>query len=188
MKLVSHLIQITSTIALLFLLIGCSSASKPPTARISLNVQPNINPYSDGITKPEARPVVIRIYELRSLAAFNTTDFFSIFNNYNEALDTELLNSEGFQLLPGKKLKFDRLLNADTRFIGVVSAFRDLERSQWRAATAIPLNESAPEVYILLKGNKVMIGAKRECSFFCQLRTPKPPVGSLYEFIEHYTE
>jgi len=76
--------NLTGTLIITFLLLaGCAGAPKPPIATMSLNVQPNINQYTDEISTPEARPVVIRVFELNSLAAFNTADFFSIFNSYN---------------------------------------------------------------------------------------------------------
>lgn len=187
MKLALHLIRIIS-IAAFLVIAGCASTPKPPTAQISLNAQKNINPYTDGITTPESRPVVIRVYELKSLATFNKVDFFSAFNNYKETLDSELLNSEEFQLTPGMKLKLDRTLHLDTRYVGVISAFRDLEHSQWRVAAAIPPEESNIEIHILLEGNRVLIGARPECSFFCWLWSPKPPAGSIYEIIERQSE
>ncbi len=187
MKVVSNLTRAILVITLLFL-VGCASAPKPPIAKVSLNVKDNINLYTNENNHTEARPVVIRIYELNSLAAFNNADFFSIFNNYEAALGSEHLNSEEFQLPPGEQLKFDRTLHIDTRYIGVISAFRDLEHAQWRAATTVPLKESAPEIYIMIEGNKVMIGAKRACGFFCRIWSPKPPVGSLYEIVKPRTE
>lgn len=187
MKLLLRLILATSIISL-FILTGCTSTPKPPIAQISLNVQPNINSYAINQTEAEARPVVIRLYELTSLSAFNSSDFFSVFNEHKTLLEGELVHSEEFRLIPGKKQKFNRPLHLNTRYVGVVAAFRDLEHSQWRAATAIPAKESAPEIYILLEGNKVMIGAKEACGFFCGLWAPKPPAGSLYEPIEQNTE
>lgn len=167
---------------------GCSSTPKPPIAQISLNVQPMINPYTDGIREPEPRPVTIRIYELKSQTAFSTADYHSLISYYKETLDSDLLNSEEFQLFPGKKLRFNRTLHPDTRFVGVVSAFRDLEHARWRATAALPPDESNPEIYVLLEGNQVLIGARPECSFLCRLRSPAPPAGSLYEIIEHPAE
>lgn len=169
------------------LLTGCSSPPKPPVAVVSLNVQPNINPYTTTAAEtkaPEARPVVIRFYELTSLAAFSSADFFSIFNDYKATLENELKTSEEFRLTPGHKQKFNRTLNIDTRYVGVVAAYKDLEQSQWRASAAIPPKEEAPEIYIFLEGNKIQIGAKPECGFFCQFLSPKPPPGTLYEVIE----
>lgn len=169
------------------ILAGCSSPPKPPIAMVSLNVQPNINP-SPPITAEtktsEARPVVIRLYELSSLAAFNSTDFFSVFNDYKTILESELIASEELRVTPGQKHKFTRTLNLNTRYVGVVAAYKNLEESQWRASAAIPSNEIAPEIYIFLDGNKIQIGAKPPCGFMCQFRSPKPPPGTLYEVIE----
>ena len=181
MKFVSNL---TRTILVITFLVGCASAPKPPIAKVSLNVKENINLYTDKNNHAEARPVVIRVYELNSLAAFNTADFFSLFNDYEAALGSEHLNSEEFQLPPEEQLVFDRTLDIDTRYVGVIAAFRDLEHAQWRASTAVPPKESAPEIYIMLEGNKVMIGAKRACGFFCRIWSPKPPAGSLYEVVK----
>jgi type VI secretion system protein VasD len=172
--LASYIIWITSIVTLL-ILVGCSSTPKPPMAQISLDAQEDIN---------NLRPVVIRVYELKSLATFNTTDFFSAFNNYKEILDTELLNSEEFQLSPGKKLEFERTLDIDTRYMGVIAAFRDLEHSQWRAAVVIPSKERKLKIYILLEGNKVFIQAKPKCSFFCQLWAPKPVAANVGDILE----
>ncbi len=169
------------------ILTGCSSTPKPPIAMISLNVQPNINPFPASTTEtktPEARPVVIRFYELTSLAAFSSADFFSVFNDYKTTLGNELITSEEFRLVPGHKQKFNRALNIDTHYVGVVAAYKDLEQSQWRASTAIPPKEKAPEIYIFLEGNKIQIGAKPACGFFCQFQSPKPPPGTLYEAVE----
>lgn len=178
-----HLIWIVSATVFLTLA-GCTSAPKPPVAQISLNVQGNINPAKDGT----ARPVAIRIYELKSDTAFNTSGYFSVFNDYKATLDSEYLDSEKIQLVPNMKRKFDKPLHIDTRYVGVVSAFRDLEHSQWRAAAALPSKESKPEIYILLDGTNVKIGAKQPCGFFCQLWSPKAPVGSLYEIIENQAD
>lgn len=178
-------LTLIAAITILLILIGCSSPPKPPIAQVSLNVQPNINLYSTAETKEsEARPVVIRFYELTSLATFDSADFFSIFNEYKATLGNELLNSEEFRLIPGQKQKFNRTLHLDTRYVGVVAAFRDLEHSQWRTSVTIPVKEQSPEIYIFLEGNKVLIGAKPECGFFCQFQSPKPQPGTLYEVIE----
>ena len=169
------------------ILTGCASTPKPPIAVVSLNVQPNINPYTTtpAETKAlEARPVVVRFYELTSLSVFSSADFFSVFNDYKTTLESELITSEEFRLMPGQKQKFNRTLNIDTRYVGVVAAYKDLEQSQWRASAAVPLKESTPEIYIFLEGNKIQIGAKPACGFFCQFQSPKPPPGTLYEVIE----
>jgi len=169
-------------LALLFFS-GCSSTPKPPIAAISLNAQP-ANHIRNENNEPEPRPVVIRTYELKSLETFNVSDFFSIFHHHKETLSNELLSSEEFYLRPNQKLKINRTLNFDTRYFAVVAAFREIELAQWKASTSIPIDESKPEIFILVKENQVQIGARPECGFFCKLWTPKAPAGTLYEVIE----
>lgn len=178
------LLSLIFVILVLSFLSGCSSTPKPSIAQLSVNVQKNVNPRINEKKESESRPVVIRVYELKSLATFNESDFFSVRDRYKEVLSNELLNSEEFYLIPNQKLRLTRPLNLDTRYIGVVAAFREIETAQWKASTAIPFDERFPEIYILLVDNRVLIGARPECGFFCKLWTPKPPAGSLYEVIE----
>ncbi len=162
MKLVLHVIQCTSIITLLFIT-GCASTPKPTTVKISLYAQPDVNPDIRG----RASPVVLKFYELKSLAAFDAADFFSIFDSEQKTLGTELLNSEVFQLRPGERLKFDRPLQPEARYIAVVAAFRDLERSQWRASAAIPEKKKLSRILIQADAEKITIRAERRCFLWC---------------------
>ncbi len=175
MKPLSHLVRIISVTTLLFLA-GCASTPKPTIVKISLHAQPSVNPDSNG----RASPVVVKFYQLKSTAAFDASDFFSIFDSEQKTLGAELLNSEVLQLHPGGNLEFDRPLNTDTRYLAAVAAFRDLEHSQWRATLALPPKEKISRVLIQLDGNRILIGAERECSFLCEITLQKPPpLGSV---------
>ena len=88
--------------------------------------------------KGRASPVVVRVYELRSSAAFDAADFFALYDNESEALGADLIGREEYRLRPAETLPYQRQLQPDTRFIGVVAAFRDLENSRWRQVTAVP--------------------------------------------------
>jgi type VI secretion system protein VasD len=127
---------------------------KPTVIQVSIEAQANVNPDSRG--RPS--PIVIRFYELKSLATFNAADFFSLYERDKETLGADVLAREEFQLLPGDKRQFQRPTQADTRFVAVVAAFRDLERAQWRAASAVALNQITP-VVIKLDGSKISAGA-----------------------------
>src|SRR5207249_3614821 len=105
----------------------------------TLDAHANVNPDARG--RPS--PVIVRFYELKSLAAFNAADFFSMFDRDKETLGAELVAREEFDLRPGEKRPLARTLQPDTRYIGVVAAFRDLERSQWRASAAVPPNKAS---------------------------------------------
>jgi type VI secretion system protein VasD len=121
------------------LAVAAACGSSPALLRGAITVDPTINPDLRG--RPS--PVVVRVYELKSLAAFNSTDFFSLFEKEQEALGGELVGREEYHLEPAETRPYQRQLQADTKFIGAVAAFRDLENSRWRAAAPIPAKRSA---------------------------------------------
>ncbi len=122
----------------------------PTLAQVSIDVDANANPDSKG----RASPVTVRYFELRSLAAFDSADFFSLFERDKETLGAELVAREEFQMRPKEQRKVDRTLQPDTHYVGVVVAYRDLEHATWRAAVPV-----APEklnlVTIKLDARKV---------------------------------
>jgi type VI secretion system protein VasD len=116
---------------------------------------PNGNPDLRG--RPS--PVVFRFYELKSLATFPTAEFFTLAEKDKETLGAELVAREEFQLAPGQQQKFERKLDPETRYIGAVAAFRDLERAQWRASMAVVPNRTTP-IEIRLDESKVTITSR----------------------------
>ena len=133
--------------------VGCGSS--PPLLHGAINVDPNVNPDRAG--RPS--PIVVRIYELKSVAAFNGADFFALFDNEGAALSGELVGREEFQLQPGETRQYRRQLQPDTKFIGVVGAFRDLEQSRWRQTVPVPSKRS-PTITIGLQARAVTIAVK----------------------------
>ena len=119
------------------LAVGCGS--HPPLLRGSIKADRATNPDLRG--RPS--PVVVRVYELKSLGAFNTADFFSLFEKEQEALGSELVGREEYELRPDETRPYQRQLQPDTKFIGVAAAFRDLEHARWRNAVAVPAKRSA---------------------------------------------
>jgi len=114
-------------------LAGCGSAS-PPLLQGSLKAEPATNPDLDG--RPS--PVVVRVYELKSLGAFNSADFLSLFERESETLGADLVGREEYDVRPAETRPYRRQLQSDTKFIGVIEAFRDLENSRWRQVAAVP--------------------------------------------------
>jgi type VI secretion system protein VasD len=134
-----------AVLTLLVLALALGSCAKPPPPppkptilQINLAVAPNVNPDARG--RPS--PIVARMFELKSLAIFQSTDFFSLFDRDKESLGNDLVAKEEFVLQPGESRMFKRELQPDTRFVAVVAAYRDIERSRWRASMPVPLNET----------------------------------------------
>jgi type VI secretion system protein VasD len=135
---------------------GCAGTPKPALVKAQFDVQASVNPDSRG--RPS--PVVVRLYELKSMAAFNGADFFSIYERDKETLGAELLAREEFLLRPGEKRQLERKLQPETTYVGVIAAFRDLEHAQWRGTMAVAPGQVVP-VLIKLEGSKISIGAAK---------------------------
>ena len=47
------------------------------------------------------------------------------------------------EVRPGEKYNYKRELNAESRYIGVIAAYRDIDNSQWRAIIEVPQNKKS---------------------------------------------
>lgn len=120
---------------------GCSTAPKPalPTSVAgSITGAAQLNPTA--AKRPS--PIVLRVYELKSAAAFGTADFMSLFQGDQAALSTEMVSREEMTLRPGEVRPYQKVLSPDTKFIGVMAAYRDLERATWRSVAAVQPNKA----------------------------------------------
>lgn len=105
-----------------------------PQVAISLEAGARVNPDAAG----RGAPVIVRIYELRSQVAFDAADFFTLFDREQQALGQDLVGRDEYQLRPGERLLFARPLRPGTRVVAAVAAFRELERSTWKAVLPVP--------------------------------------------------
>jgi type VI secretion system protein VasD len=121
---------------------GCASGPKPVIARLTLEAAPGVNPDQSG--RPS--PVAVKLFELKSLASFERSDFFSLFDRERETLGAELVTRDELVMKPGDRVTQERKLSPEVRFIGVLVGFRDLERSQWRLSIPIDATRSQPIV------------------------------------------
>ncbi|MDH5540967.1 MAG: type VI secretion system lipoprotein TssJ, partial [Rhizobacter sp.] len=106
---------------------------KPGTLSITIAAADNINP--DIHRRPS--PVMIRLYELKASAPFESADFLSLFERDQATLGADLVAREEFAFRPGESKLINKPLAADTKFIGVMVAFRELERARWRGLVAV---------------------------------------------------
>jgi len=121
------------------LLDACGSSS-PPLLQGTIKVDQGANPNPSG----RASPIIVRVYELRSPAAFSGADFFSLFDNESQTLGGDLVGREEYGLSPAETQPYRRQLQPDTKFIGVVAAFQDLEHARWRQVVPVPDERKSP--------------------------------------------
>ena len=118
----------------------------PPEAKIkaamTVAAGPDANPDSAG--RPS--PVVVRVYQLRTDAAFSKAEFFTLFDDDQKALGQELISRDEFVLAPSEKRTLDVSVASETRFVAAIAAFRDIRNAQWRAV--IPASRGALSVVV----------------------------------------
>jgi type VI secretion system protein VasD len=137
--------------AVLALLLG-ACATTPPVSKLqgSVQISPAVNPDATG--RPS--PVVLRIYELRAPGAFQNADFFSLYDKDTATLGQEMVLRDELELQPGETRVLNRELQADTRYVGVLAAFRDIDQAQWRAITPVTKGE---KTNIIIKVDKLSV-------------------------------
>lgn len=115
------------------LLSACAGPPKPASVTGTIQASAQINPSASK--RPS--PLLVRVYELKSEAAFNASDFMSLYQRDQAALAADLIAKEEYVLNPGETKTFAKTLAPDTRFLGVVAAYRDIEHAKWRSVVAI---------------------------------------------------
>jgi type VI secretion system protein VasD len=134
-KSVRHARVLLALLAAAGLMAGCAAKpAKPVPARLQLVVGADANPDSSG--RPS--PVVVRLFQLRNDGEFAAADFFALYDKEKEVLGGSFISREEYVLEPGETRKLELPLNAETRYLGALAAFRDIRSARWRAIVRAP--------------------------------------------------
>jgi type VI secretion system protein VasD len=105
----------------------------PPVLRVSLAAETDANRGPGG----RALPIVVRLYELKAQGAFSGADFFSLYDREAETLGGELIAREELTLAPGQTRQIQKNLDPQTHYLGILGAFRDIDRAAWRSLVPV---------------------------------------------------
>lgn len=120
-------------------LIACSWSSKTETVNnitVEMSTAKDINPNDQGV----GNPLRIMIYALKSPDEFTNSDFFTITEENTPSLQQQMEKVYDGIVVPNKKKKIDLMPNNDITAIGVIAAYRDIEKAEWKAVIS-PLPE-----------------------------------------------
>lgn len=112
---------------------GCKTA--PILTEVTGNIQgaTELNPS----VNQRPSPLLLRLYELKSATTFNQADFMALYQADQATLGADLVAREEIMLAPGEARPYKKSLAPETRFIGVVAVYRNLESATWR--TIVPV-------------------------------------------------
>lgn len=111
---------------------------EPTRVVIEFDAAGDINPNGQG----RASPLGIRIYQLKSYSAFGKADFFSLYDNDEAVLGSDLLKKKRIMLMPNEKRTVFFETEDDTGTIGLMGIFMDHENIQWKAAAGVRANKT----------------------------------------------
>lgn len=111
---------------------------RPAKVVLVFIAEPAINPDPAG--RPS--PVYFKLLELKATAAFDGADYAALERDAGKKLGGELKGEHEVMLRPGATLVRRVTPQPESRFLGVVAGFRDIEQARWRAVQAIPAQET----------------------------------------------
>ena len=112
---------------------GCSwgDREEPPpdtVARLTLIAMDDVNPNVAGVPSP----IVVVFYELAEPQAFEGAEFSQLFYDDGSTLGTDVRERLEFRVEPGQIIRTGRVLDPETRHLGFVAGYREIEGAQWR--------------------------------------------------------
>ena len=129
--------RILLVIAASLLLSGCSVFSDKnedvSVAIIELKTSSSINPDIQG----RASPLTVRVYELTSSNQFKKGSFFEVYDDEKSVLGDEFVSRQEFTVTPEQVLRKTVVLSPNTKYLGVVAAYRDIDNAQWRTISPV---------------------------------------------------
>ncbi len=120
-------------------LAGCAPPPPPPTVvALTLAADPDVNPTPSG----QGAPLVLRVYQLSSDAAFGTAEFFQLFGQDQATLKTDLVKKDEYILAPGQT-KTATLNPLDpVTAIGIFAAYQNFQAVTWRATVEVAAHKT----------------------------------------------
>ncbi|WP_116141294.1 type VI secretion system lipoprotein TssJ [Trinickia diaoshuihuensis] len=98
-------------------------------ARWTLSASSSVNPGAQG----QSAPVLVRLYALAQRDAFDQATFFELYDHDQTVLGRSALARSVIVLRPGERIRLDEPLDARTRALAIVAAYRRIDTAHWRA-------------------------------------------------------
>ncbi len=145
-KILSRVGVLVGLVACCLLLAGCLGGVRqelPVPLEVTISAHEQVNPTEAG--RPS--PIVVRVFELSNSAEFLAADFFSLQDGGAALSGKDVVGSEEYILVPGEVRVVRKRAALETRFLGVVAGYRDLEGSVWRAVVPLPSPHYAGRIW-----------------------------------------
>ena len=93
---------------------------------------------TDAIYRTMMGWLVIKIFQLKSGSKFEQAEYFELFDDAEAILGGDLLAVEQLMLTPGEYRPYEGEFDPDTRFVGIIAGYRDINQADWRSLIEMP--------------------------------------------------
>lgn len=125
--------------------------------RLAIEAQRQLNTDS----RQASASLAVRVYVLRDAQGFQRASFDSLYDDDETVLGSALLKRESLHLRPGESRELVIELGREARAVAVFAAYREVDRSQWRAVLALPADEAVPAARLEAQARQVLLGWAR---------------------------
>ncbi len=129
----NRLLRVAILSSAILLMTSCTNdQTEPKPIEVTLRLLAGENLNQGTHTRPLGQ--VLKIYHLRSSERFEQISFDSLLDTdeAEKQLGTDLIDSREVLLVPEQRYESHEIVDADTRFIGVVAFFRQPAARRWR--------------------------------------------------------
>ena len=123
-------LKLIAWILIAFFISGCSWMN-PYSNLTKVNIRLNGSDYLNPDLRGRPSPIVVRIYELKNAVNFTNADFFSLYNDAKSVLGDDLIAVEEMELSPRQRIHLRYRVSANSQYVGIVAAYRDLSNTTW---------------------------------------------------------
>lgn len=143
------LFLVIACIGLLSSLSGCAIFKKSgPTTELDISAVEYLNPNING----QASPIVVTVYQLKSPYNFKQANYHALASNSAKALSSDLIDKTTLEVRPSEQKNISIPLSPNTKYIGIMAAYRDIENSNWHTTLEVENDKHKhSRIYLVLE-------------------------------------
>ena len=138
-------------------LCGCQVLAQlfPSETTIEISSHSQLNPNN----KQKPSPVILRIFELKDIEFFQNSSFIDLYDGQNPTLKKALTAQHEKEIWPKSKMSFTFSLKSETKYIGMVAAYRRHSEQSWKTLSPVD-SGSSQTITVILRENKIYLKKK----------------------------
>ena len=152
-------VRCLSTVVSSFLIMACSSSDESvfqPSMSVNVKMEAtnDINAFEDDI----ARPLVVRVYQLKETGAFEKADFINLYESDSTVLAGTVVDTKVLApVLPEEKRSFVLEVQQEAKAIAVFAEFADYEVAVSKGLVALVEEPDENPIIIRISQTKIEI-------------------------------